>query len=158
MILKFESLEKLNNYYYEQLNTLAFNSQNFNNAITSMFEKNILKAYKASFLELTADDNFISKYNLKKVKYLRKQFILKYKLEKKKFKAELKLSSKKEKRKLRAFIKQSKKQSKQKLKAERKEKRQIFFSNLKQKRKARWAKFIQIFKRKKNNEKKLKAK
>ena len=64
---KFENLEELHRYYYSQLEELGYNSQNFSEKITKMFEKNILNEYENCAKEISFNGNFYSKYSIKQM-------------------------------------------------------------------------------------------
>ena len=135
MVDKFENIDQLNTYYYSLLTELSINSQYFSDKITKKIEDNIFTAYDNSYKLLTINDKFVTKYDLKEVKYKRKDFLSTFKLSKKKFKKELKLKRKIEKRKLNVFLKKHKKEIRAKVRAERIEKIKQFFNKFKRKKK-----------------------
>lgn len=135
MVDKFENIDDLNKHFYNLLIDLSINSQYFSDKITKQVESNIFKAYENSYKILTINDKFLTKYDVKEVKYKRKDFIFSFKLAKKKFRKELRLKRKIERRKLNAFLKKHKKEIRSKVRAERKEKFKQFFNRFKRKKK-----------------------
>ena len=131
---KFENLEELNRYYYSQLEELGYNSQNFSEKITKIFEKNILCEYESFAKELTFNVNFYSNYSIKTMRYERKKFIKEYKLNKNKYLKLCKLENKQARQKQKQYLKQRKKVINQKIYGEIKEKIKRFFEKFKPKK------------------------
>ena len=131
MVEKFENIDELNNYYYELLTNLSINSQYFSDKIIKTIESNIFNAYNNSYKSLTVNDDFLTKYELKEMKYSRKDFLLNYKMTKKRFKKEVSFKKKTEKKKLKAFIKKRKRQIRLKDREERRQRRREFFVKIK---------------------------
>ena len=131
MVLKFENIDELNEYYYGLLTNLSINSQYFSDKVVKSIESNIFDAYNNSYKSLTVNDDFLTKYELKEMKYTRKDFLLNYKMAKKRFKKEVSFKKKAENKKLKVFIKKRKRQIRLKNKQERRERRKEFFAKIK---------------------------
>ena len=131
---KFENLEELNRYYYSQLEELGYNSQNFSEKITKMFEKNILNEYENCAKEISFNGNFYSKYSIKQMRYERKKFIKEYKLKKYKYLNNCNMENKKNKQKLKSFVNERKRQIRNKKFCDLKTKIKGFFEKFKPKK------------------------